>query len=69
MIISLPVIIWEERLKTRMYSSIVFNTRKESPGFLVRNKDKIILLVIGSLVGALITMMINLLKIYLQGKP
>lgn len=65
----LTIVSWEERLKTKMYSTIVFNTRKESPGFWARNKDKIILLIIGSFIGALFTMFFTFLKSYLQGKP
>jgi hypothetical protein len=43
------------------YNTIIFHLRKETPNFWKRNMDKIIMLIIGTIFGALVTSAIELL--------
>ncbi len=48
-------------LTVRRHNTLVFKPKKDCPGFWERNKDKIILLVIGAVLGSLLTLLINTL--------
>ena len=47
--------------KLNYYSIVVFKYRKESPSFLKRNKDKILLMIIGALLGSLLTIITTMI--------
>lgn len=62
--ILLVVILWgwlNFEFVTKRYNTIVFKSRKEAPNFWKRNKDEIIMLVVGTLFGVIITKVIDLL--------
>ncbi len=52
--------VWEYRFKTQRYNTIIFSLRKNTPGFWHRNKDQIIMLLIGSVIGALVTLLVSI---------
>lgn len=53
-------VVWEYRFSTKRYNTIIFKNRKDAPGFLIRKKDEIIMLVIGAVIGAVITVLVGL---------
>jgi len=58
MLIAFLWIIWDYRFVTQHYNTLVFRMRKDSPNFWTRNKDQIILLLIGAVIGAVITVVV-----------
>lgn len=55
--------------KTRRYTTVIFKRRKESPSFWGRNKDKLYLILIGAIVGSLVTLSMTLLKDFITQNP
>lgn len=47
--------------KTNRHNTIVFKSRKELPNFWKRNKDEIIMLVTGTIIGVVVTKVVDLL--------
>lgn len=63
-IIVLVVILWgwlNFNFVTKRYNTIVFKSRKEAPNFWKRNKDEIIMLVVGTIIGVVVTKVFDLL--------
>jgi hypothetical protein len=58
------IIIWgwlHYRFVTQRYNTIIFKSRKEAPNFLQRNKDELIMLIVGTFIGVVITKIIDLI--------
>jgi len=46
---------------TKRYNTIVFKLRKETPSFWKRNKDELVMLIVGTIIGVVVTKVIDLL--------
>lgn len=53
--------LWDYYFLTKRFNTIIFKHRKEAPNFLKRKKDEIIILVIGAIIGAIITVLTGLI--------
>lgn len=49
------------RFTTKRYSTIVFKLRKETPSFWKRNKDQLVMLIVGTIIVGVVTKVIDLL--------
>jgi hypothetical protein len=63
-IVAFLIVVWtvyDGFLKLRRYNTIIFKARQDCPSFWERKNDEIILLIVGAVVGSLITLLINAL--------
>lgn len=66
LVLSWVVVVVEYRLS---YNTVVFALRKDAPSFWSRNKDQVLLLFIGAVVGSLFTIVVSLTQSLFTNKP
>jgi len=62
-------VIWDYHFKRNSFCTIVFKSRKEAIGFWKRNKDQVVLLLIGAIIGTVITLLVGAIKSLILEKP
>ena len=68
-LIQFVILAYEYQISVNKYSTLILKSKKEKTSFWKRNKDQVILLLVGAFLGAIITIILNVIKDILMKKP